>query len=75
MKLIEGSFGKQAPADLSMHLRDLADAVDRGEITSLIAAFVQDDNYEFMFAASRQEAIVLTTLMQHRNIERMMTHD
>ena len=72
MKLIEGNFGRQAPSDLSAQLREIADAVDAGEVTGLVAAFVDNDEYSFLFGASLSEAIVLTTLLQSRNVGRMM---
>ena len=50
-------------------------ALDRKEITGLIAAYVENDEYSFMFATNLQEAIVLTTLLQQRNVERMMTYE
>jgi hypothetical protein len=75
MKVIDGGFGKQAPSDLSEQLRELADAVDRKEITGLVAAYVQNDEYSFMFATSLQEAIVLTALLQQRNYGRMVIND
>lgn len=75
MKVIDGGFGKQAPSDLSQQLRDLADAVDRKEITGLVAAYVENDEYSFMFATNLEEAIVLTTLLQQRNVERMKAYD
>lgn len=76
MKVIEGKFGsKIPPADLSESLRELADAVDAGKIVSLIAAYINQDEYEFLFACNRTDAIVMTTLLQHRNVQRMMVDD
>jgi hypothetical protein len=71
----EVKFGRRAASDLSKELRELADAVDRGEITSLVAAFVENEGYSFMFSASLSDAIVLTTLLQNRNVERMIRYD
>lgn len=75
MKVIDGGFGKQAPSDLSQQLRDLADAVDRKEVTGLVAAYVVNEEYEFMFATNLQEAVVLAALLQQRNYARMVVHD
>ncbi len=72
MKLIKGQFGDRAPEDLSTRLRELADAVDNGEVTSLVAAYIDGDNYSFLFGASLRDAIVLTALLQQRNYGRMV---
>lgn len=67
----EVKFGKRAPEDLAQRLRELADEVDEGKITGMVVAYVHEDQYQFMFGASLSEAIVLTTLMQQTNIDRM----
>ena len=72
MRVITGKFGDQPPRDLAENLRSLADAVDRGEVTSLVAAYVEDDSYSFMFGASLKDAIFLTALLQKRNLDRMV---
>lgn len=70
MNLIEGGFGKRACTDLSAQLREMADAVDRGEVVDFIAAFVRDGTYEFILATSLQDQLVLATLMQSKIIDR-----
>jgi hypothetical protein len=64
MKVIEGGFGKKAAANLSADLRELADAVDRGEIVDLCAAYIQNDNYAMLYAASNRVCLELSTLLQ-----------
>jgi hypothetical protein len=72
MKVIEGKFGGHAPEDLPQTLRELADAAEKGEITAMVAAYVQNDSYCFMFGSSLEKAIVLTALLQQRNYGRMV---
>jgi hypothetical protein len=64
MKVIEGQFGKKAPANLSADLRALADAVDRGEITDLTAAYIQNDTYSMLYASSNRTCLELATLLR-----------
>lgn len=71
MKVIQGAFGHQAPTNLASDLRALADAVDRGEIKELITAYIQEDQYTFLFAASLQTSLVLSTLMQDTAINNL----
>jgi len=72
MNLIEAKFGNRAPDDLPQTLRALADAAEKGEVTSMVAAYVQNDSYCFMFGSSLEKAIVLTALLQQRNYRRMV---
>ena len=71
MKVIEGGFGRQAPSDLSQRLREMADEVDKGKITSAIVGCVRDDNYHFLWGASPAESIVLAALLQQISIDNM----
>ena len=71
MKVIEGSFGKQAPADLSQRLREIADEVDKGLVTSAIIGYVRDENYHFLWGASLHESIILAALLQQTSIDNM----
>ena len=68
--LIRLNAGPRAPADLSKQLRDLADAIDRGEITALVAAMVRGQEFEFVYGASIRDGMELATLLQARSIER-----
>jgi len=71
MRVIEGGFGNKAPSDLSKVLRDMADAVDRGEITDLIAAYIEEDEYLFTYATSMKTAVVLAAMLQDQSLQRM----
>jgi alkanesulfonate monooxygenase SsuD/methylene tetrahydromethanopterin reductase-like flavin-dependent oxidoreductase (luciferase family) len=71
MKVIEGSFGKQAPSDLSQRLRELADEVDEGLITGMIVGFVHEGNYSFLWGASLSESLILAALLQQTSIDNM----
>lgn len=71
MKVIEGGFGNRAPSDLADVLREMADAVDRGKITALVAAYVQDDEYLFTYGTSMTQAVVLSSMLQDQSLQRM----
>ena len=73
LNVIEGGFGKTAAqdSDLSKCLREVADAVDRGEVTELIMAFVKGDNYVFAYNAPLAGAVVLASMMQANCLDRM----
>lgn len=73
MKIIEGGFGKKACSNLSADLREMADAVDRGEILDLISVYVQNDNYTFLYGTSISYAVTLSSLLQQQCINRMRT--
>jgi hypothetical protein len=75
MKVIEGGFGNRAPSDLSNVLREMADAVDRGEITGLVAAYVHNDEYLFTYGTSMTQAVVLSSMLQDQSIQRMKVYD
>lgn len=69
LNVVRGGFGAQAPEDLSRRLRELADLVDGGHITSLVAAFVEDDIYTFLVGASLRNHLVLSTLLHKRALD------
>ncbi len=71
MRVIEGSFGKQAPSDLSQRLREMADEVDNGKITSAIIGYVYEGNYNFLWGASLSDSIILAALLQQTSIDNM----
>lgn len=62
--------GPKAPEDLAKRLREEADAVDRGEITAYVSAFVRDGQYEVAFGASWVDSLVLSTLLQTTAVEK-----
>lgn len=69
--LIKLEAGRKPPVDLSAKLREIADAVDRNEIKDFVAAYIQGDNFEFFYAASLTECVLLSTLLQRSCIDRM----
>ena len=71
MKVIEGSFGKQAPTDLPQRLRELAEAADAGHVESAIVGYVYDGNYNFLWGASLSESIILAAMLQQTSIDNM----
>ena len=66
----EVKFGKRAPSDLSNVLRSLADDVDAGRVVSLVAAYVDDNEYSFLMAASLQDELVMATLLKDKIIQK-----
>lgn len=62
--------GPKAPPDLSREVREIADAIDRGEVTALVAALVRGSEFSFVHGASIRDCLELATLLQARCIER-----
>lgn len=67
------SIAPKAPAGLAKALRDLADKVDRHEVTDVIAAFLDNDNYEFWYDASKINCIAMSAMLHTNCIDRMRT--
>lgn len=74
MKVIEGGFGKKACTNLSSDLREMADAVDRGEIFDFVSAFIRAEEFQFMCSASPMQSIVLASLLQRVSVDRMIVN-
>jgi hypothetical protein len=70
-KLKVVKFGRKAPEGMAQYLRDMADRVDRGEVTDMVAMFISNDNYEECFDASLIDCIAMTAMLHHRAVERM----
>lgn len=62
---------KKATGDLSAILREMADQVDAGTVTDMVIASVHDGNYEFTYAASFADCVVMSSLLHTNCIERM----
>lgn len=71
MKVIVNNFGKKAPEGLSTTLRDLADRVDAGNVTDMVLSYVDNDHYEFVYAASKINCIVMSSMLQRECLDRM----
>lgn len=61
----------RAPSDLSRILRDMADAVDRGEITELVAVSVNGGAYDFHYSASLHSCLVMASMLWQNCVDRM----
>lgn len=72
-KIVSLNAGPKAPADLSRILRELADLVDRGEITALVAGYTQGNVFQFQHSASIRDGLELSTLLQYRCLKRYET--
>lgn len=68
--LVRLDVGPKAPADLSAQLREIADAIDRGEVTALVASMVRGNDFSFVYGASIRDGLELSTLLHHRCVER-----
>ena len=62
---------KRAPSDLADKLRALADHADAGELTEAVIAYVRNDYYEFVYAASLSQCIVLSSMLQQTCVDNM----
>jgi hypothetical protein len=65
------NFGRKAPDGMAADLRKMADRVDAGEITDMVAIFVGTQEYEEWFNASLIDCIAMTAMLHHRAVERM----
>jgi hypothetical protein len=63
MKLI--NFPKQLniSEDTSQSLREIADAVDSGEVTQIVLACVRNDEYEIRQFSSLTDSVVLSSIL------------
>lgn len=68
--LVRLNVGPRAPSDLSAQLREIADAIDRGEVTALVASMVRGNEFSFVYGASIRDSLELATILQSRCIER-----
>jgi hypothetical protein len=69
--VIKGNFGPRAPDDLPRILRELADQVERGEVTAMVAAVICNDEPQLHWSASLWDSVVLSSLLQARAVKRM----
>lgn len=58
------------PSDFSGILRKLADRIDAGEITAFVGVAVSEE-YEFLWPMSLCDSVMLSSLLNHRALERM----
>ena len=65
--------GPRAASDLSPRLRELADAVDRGEIVELVLGCVRGGEYELMFSAPLTGGLILASLLHRRAVDKFIT--
>lgn len=70
-ELIAAQFGPRAPDDLPAILRELADAAERGEIKGMVYAYLRDDFYQTGLSASPQQALVMSTILHRRTVEKL----
>lgn len=68
--IVPVKFGPRGDPDLPATLRELADAVERGEVNEMVFAYVRDEQYCTEYSASLQDALVLATLLHTTAIDR-----
>lgn len=63
MKIVEFKPKSLLPEDTAQQLRDLADAVERGEVTEFVAAYTLSGYYEFMRCSSINASLALIDIL------------
>ena len=63
---------RRPPSDLAERFRELAVLADEGKITDAVVAYNADDSFKFIYGASLSQSIVLSSLLHHECIGRMM---
>lgn len=66
------AFGPKACANLASDLRTMADAVDRGEIVDLVAAWEQGGQYQIIRSASLINSLTMATLLHRKSVDAFM---
>lgn len=59
------------PDATEQEIRDLADAIARGEVKSLVVAWETEGCYHTMRPSSYKDCLVLSTLLQQRAVNAM----
>lgn len=62
---------KRPPSDLAQRLREMAEMAEAGALTELVAIYVQDDTYQFVFGASRFNSIGMAAMLQDEAVRNM----
>lgn len=71
MNIVKLDARPKAPNGLADDLRALADAVDKGECTGAVVASVKGGEWEFIYADSLVDCLVMATLLQQKCIDRL----
>lgn len=72
--VLPAKFGAHAPSGTAEKLRELANAVDRGDVIGVLCAYVHGDEYNFgMWGASVQADMVLATLLHQKALDQFIT--
>lgn len=58
------------PSDFPGILRKIADRIEAGEITAFVGMAVSEE-YEFLWPMSLCDSVMLSSLLNHRALERM----
>ena len=59
------------PDDFPKLLRDLADSVERGNITGMVVAYSNSGEYKFCYPSNLHDSVVLAAMLQQNCIDRM----
>ena len=71
MTVVALSPPRLLPRDLPATLRDLADRVERGDVTEMVVGFCERDGYEFLWPSSLHQSLILCVMLQQTAIDRM----
>lgn len=69
--VIKGGKAERSPDDLSTQLRELADAVDRGEVHELIATYTRQDQYMSLIACSEESGVAMSAIQSANAVDRL----
>ena len=69
--IVEFKAPPRAPPDLADKLRGWADQVEAGEITGLVLAYLCNDNYEFIYADSLINCLIMADMLHDNCLDRM----
>lgn len=66
MNVVAFNAPAKLAADFPQKLRDLADLIEAGKITKFTAAYVLDDEYNFLRPGSPADNLILANLLHFR---------
>lgn len=69
--VIKGGKTERDPDDLALQLRQLADAVDRGEVHELIATYTQNDQYMSLIACSDEAGMAMSAIQAANAVDKL----
>lgn len=62
---------RRPASDLAERLRELAALAEAGRLTDFITCYVLDDEFAFMFGASKLNAVAMASMLHDTALDRM----